>query len=61
MPATTDPANLAAVFKAYDVRGTVLDQVDEDLARAGHRIRSLAEHETARVAEAPKLDHTHAR
>jgi phosphomannomutase len=25
---------LAAVFKAYDVRGTVPDQVDEDLARA---------------------------
>ena len=46
MPATTDPANLAAVFKAYDVRGTVPDQVDEDLARAvgaafvvGHRGR----------------------
>ena len=34
MPATTDPANLAAVFKAYDVRGTVPDQVDESLARA---------------------------
>jgi phosphomannomutase len=30
---TTDPANLAATFKAYDVRGTVPDQVDEDLAR----------------------------
>jgi phosphomannomutase len=30
---TSDPANLAAVFKAYDVRGTVPDQVDEDLAR----------------------------
>jgi phosphomannomutase len=34
MPATTDPANLSAVFKAYDVRGTVPDQIDEDLARA---------------------------
>ena len=32
--ATTDPAALAATFKAYDVRGTVPDQVDEDLARA---------------------------
>ena len=25
---------LAAVFKAYDVRGTVPDQIDDDLARA---------------------------
>jgi phosphomannomutase len=31
---TTHPANLAAVFKAYDVRGTVPDQVDAALARA---------------------------
>ncbi|MCW2866436.1 MAG: phosphomannomutase [Marmoricola sp.] len=31
---TTDAAALAATFKAYDVRGTVPDQVDEDLARA---------------------------
>ncbi len=31
--ATTDPANTTAVFKAYDVRGTVPDQVDEALAR----------------------------
>jgi len=35
MPASTlDPANLAAIFKAYDVRGTVPDQLDEELARA---------------------------
>jgi phosphomannomutase len=34
MPATTDPANLSAVFKAYDVRGTVPEQIDEQLARA---------------------------
>jgi phosphomannomutase len=34
MAATTDPENLAAVFKAYDVRGTVPDQVDAGLARA---------------------------
>ena len=34
MPATTDEHNLAAVFKAYDVRGTVPDQIDEELARA---------------------------
>jgi phosphomannomutase len=35
MPAgTLAPANLAAIFKAYDVRGTVPDQLDEDLARA---------------------------
>ncbi|HSV37448.1 MAG TPA: phosphomannomutase/phosphoglucomutase [Nocardioidaceae bacterium] len=33
MPATTDPENLHAIFKAYDVRGTVPDQLDEDLAR----------------------------
>ena len=32
MPATADA--LSAVFKAYDVRGTVPDQIDEDLARA---------------------------
>jgi len=30
---TTDTANLAAVFKAYDVRGTVPDQIDAALAR----------------------------
>lgn len=30
-------ANLHAVFKAYDVRGTVPDQLDEDLARATGR------------------------
>ena len=30
----TSAAALAAVFKAYDVRGTVPDQIDEDLARA---------------------------
>ena len=30
---TGDPANLAATFKAYDVRGTVPDQIDDDLAR----------------------------
>ncbi len=34
MPETTDPANLSSVFKAYDVRGTVPDQIDEDLARS---------------------------
>ena len=28
------PDNVRAVFKAYDVRGTVPDQIDEDLARA---------------------------
>src|SRR5690349_5312207 len=32
MSATADA--LTAVFKAYDVRGTVPDQIDEDLARA---------------------------
>jgi len=34
MADTLDPASVAAVFKAYDVRGTVPDQVDETLARA---------------------------
>ncbi|HET7734723.1 MAG TPA: phosphomannomutase/phosphoglucomutase [Nocardioidaceae bacterium] len=34
MHSTTDPANLHAVFKAYDVRGTVPEQLDEDFARA---------------------------
>jgi len=34
MADTLDPANVRAVFKAYDVRGTVPDQVDEHLARA---------------------------
>jgi phosphomannomutase len=29
----TDPANTHAVFKAYDVRGTVPDQIDEELCR----------------------------
>ena len=32
--ATLDPVNLSAVFKAYDVRGTVPDQIDAALARA---------------------------
>jgi phosphomannomutase len=30
---STDAANTHAVFKAYDVRGTVPDQIDEELAR----------------------------
>ena len=34
---TLGAANLHAVFKAYDVRGTVPDQLDEDLARATGR------------------------
>jgi phosphomannomutase len=34
MADTLDPANVRAVFKAYDVRGTVPDQVDEALAHA---------------------------
>ncbi|MEZ0579198.1 phosphomannomutase/phosphoglucomutase [Nocardioides sp. MH1] len=31
---TISPGNVNAVFKAYDVRGVVPDQLDEDLARA---------------------------
>ncbi len=34
MAATLAAANLGAIFKAYDVRGTVPDQLDDDLARA---------------------------
>ncbi|CAN5681589.1 phosphomannomutase/phosphoglucomutase [soil metagenome] len=34
---TLDPANVNAIFKAYDVRGTVPDQLDEELARATGR------------------------
>ena len=34
MADTLDPGNVRAVFKAYDVRGLVPDQVDEALARA---------------------------
>jgi phosphomannomutase len=34
---TLAPANLGAVFKAYDVRGLVPEQVDENLARATGR------------------------
>ncbi|WP_028642560.1 phosphomannomutase/phosphoglucomutase [Nocardioides sp. URHA0020] len=37
MADTLDPANLHAVFKAYDVRGTVPDQIDEQLAHATGR------------------------
>src|SRR5690348_9755102 len=37
MADTLDPANVHAVFKAYDVRGTVPDQIDERLARAAGR------------------------
>ena len=33
MSGTLAPENLHAVFKAYDVRGTVPDQLDEELAR----------------------------
>ncbi|MDO9456115.1 phosphomannomutase/phosphoglucomutase [Nocardioides sp.] len=32
-----DPATIHAIFKAYDVRGTVPDQLDEELARATGR------------------------
>jgi phosphomannomutase len=32
--AATDPANVRTVFKAYDVRGLVPEQIDEALARA---------------------------
>jgi phosphomannomutase len=46
--AAVDPANLAAVFKAYDVRGTVPDQIDEELAR---RVGAAF----VRVVEAPAV------
>ncbi len=41
-------ARLAAVFKAYDVRGTVPDQLDEDLARVVGRA-------FAHVVQAPRI------
>ncbi len=34
---TLDPANVGAIFKAYDVRGLVPEQIDDDLARATGR------------------------
>ncbi|MGD9960404.1 phosphomannomutase/phosphoglucomutase [Nocardioides sp.] len=34
MASTSDSANLAAIFKAYDVRGIVPDQLDDALARS---------------------------
>ncbi len=37
MADTRDPDNIRAIFKAYDVRGTVPDQLDEELARATGR------------------------
>src|SRR5687768_6979139 len=37
MADTLDPSNVHAIFKAYDVRGTVPDQLDETLARATGR------------------------
>ena len=37
MADTLDPSNVHAIFKAYDVRGVVPDQLDEDLARATGR------------------------
>src|SRR3954471_18998748 len=37
MAPSLDPANVGAVFKAYDVRGMVPGQIDDDLARATGR------------------------
>jgi phosphomannomutase len=37
MADTLDPSNVHAIFKAYDVRGVVPDQLDEELARATGR------------------------
>lgn len=34
MPSTLDPDNLRAIFKAYDIRGLVGDQLDASLARS---------------------------
>lgn len=45
---TIDPANVLAIFKAYDVRGTVPHQLDEDLARATGRA-------FAKVVDAPRI------
>lgn len=45
---TIHPATVLAIFKAYDVRGTVPDQLDEDLARATGRA-------FAKVVGAPRI------
>ena len=51
---TTDPANTHAVFKAYDVRGVVPDQVDETLARrTGAAFVPVAEARTVVVGHDP--------
>ena len=47
---TTDPDNLASVFKAYDVRGIVPDQIDDELARrAGNAFVVVTEAESVVV------------
>jgi len=43
-----NPANVLAIFKAYDVRGTVPGQIDEDLALATGRA-------FAKVVDAPRI------
>jgi len=43
-----NPANVMSIFKAYDVRGTVPDQIDEDLAHATGRA-------FAKVVGAPRI------
>ena len=55
---TLDPANVHAVFKAYDVRGTVPDQLDETLARRPVRRSSrssAADDRRRRARHAPEL------
>ena len=62
---TSDPATLAATFKAYDVRGTVPDQIDEDLARRvgnafvdgdrGGRRRRRPRHAPLLAGDVPRL------
>ncbi len=48
--ATTDGENLRAVFKAYDVRGTVPDQIDEALAeRVGAAFVAVTQAETVAI------------
>jgi phosphomannomutase len=53
---TTDPENTLAVFKAYDVRGTVPDQLDEELARrTGRAFVRLCEASTVVVGHDMRL------
>jgi len=57
---TTDPANTHAVFKAYDVRGTVPDQLDDELARrTGEAFVGVCDASTIVVGHDRPFAHAH--